>query len=151
MAEAPVRTGSALRAYQVVLILLLGWAAGRIPQWLSDGQAEQARLLQALGPMEAPAAAGGIDTARLAADIAAQVAAQVANDTVGRLIAAGWAPRSDAPAPRIVVEMAPGRAAPETVVRVVNEQAPVLAGFRYDLPPGQVAAPDGPGAAAPDG
>ncbi|MGL6044276.1 MAG: hypothetical protein ACRC1J_10155, partial [Sandaracinobacteroides sp.] len=53
----------------------------------------------------------------------------------------------DAPAPRIVVEMAPGRAAPETVVRVVNEQAPVLAAFRYDLPPGQVAAPDGQRAA----
>jgi hypothetical protein len=145
--------GRALRLYQVVLILLLGWAAGRIPQWFSDAEAERARLTAALG-VAAPASAGD-DTARLAAEVAAEVAARVADETIARLIAAGWAPRGAAPElppQRIIVETVGGGRAPETVVRVVAEQPqqPLWTGFRYDLPPGQGGAQPAGKAPAPE-
>lgn len=145
MAEATdlPRHGRALRAYQVVLVLLVGWAAGRLPGWLDDGAAEAHRLETALGVGAAqPAVAGEMDTARLAAEVAARVAAQVADETIARLVAAGWAPgggASQLPAQRIILETR-GGAPQESVVRVVTEaQQPSLLDVRYDMPAGSAA------------
>ena len=147
MAEAidVPRHGRALRAYQVLLVLLLGWAAGRLPGWLDDGAAEARRLETALGVGAAgPAAAGEVDTARLAAEVAARVAAQVADETIARLVAAGWAPGGsraggELPPQRIILETR-GGAPQESVVRVVTEvQQPSLLDVRYDLPAGAAA------------
>jgi hypothetical protein len=142
MAEAVERVGHgrALRAYQIVFVLLLGWAAGRLPAWFDDGAAEARRIEAALGG-PAAAVAGEVDTARLAAEVAARVAAQVADETLARLIAAGWAPGGGVqqmPPQRIIVETRPG-APQENVVRVVTERQPSLLDVRYDLPGGAVA------------
>ena len=139
------RPGRALKAYQVGLVLLLGWAAGRLPGWLDDGAAEARRIETALGGTAPLApAASEVDTARLAADVAARVAAQVADETIARLVAAGWAPGGardgqGVPPQRIILEM---RGAPptETVVRVVPERQPSLLDVRYDLPTGSATA-----------
>lgn len=154
MAEAAdlPRHGRALRAYQVLLVLLVGWAAGRLPGWLDDGAAEARRLETALGVGAAvPAAAAEGDTARLAAEVAARVAAQVADETIARLIAAGWAPgggvAQQLPPQRIILETR-GGPPQENVVRVVSEaRAPSLLDVRYDLPAGTAA--QGPPVAAP--
>lgn len=144
MAEAaPARSGQALRLYQVVAILALGWAAGRLPDLLSDRDAEEARLrglvartgpagIGPAGEVGAPAAAApaGISPQDMAA-IAAEVASRVAAETVGRLVAAGWAPAGE--------PVAPGRRAPpETVVRIVHEaagRAPASEATAWTLPP----------------
>lgn len=158
--EAGMRSGRALRVYQVVAVLLLGWAAGRLPAWMDDGAAESARLHAAMGSVavSGPAMAGQADTARLAAEVAAQVAAQVADETIARLVAAGWAPGggrgpAELPPQRIIIETR-GGPRQESVVRVVAEAAPhpaggqQLAGVRYDLPAGSAPA-GGDGRAAP--
>lgn len=141
-AAAQVRSGRALRTYQIALVLLLGWAAGRLPAWFDDGAAEARRLEAAVGG-PALAAAAEMDTARLAAEVAARVAAQVADETIARLIAAGWAPGGGAaqqlPPQRIIVETRPGQPQ-ESVVRVVTEaQPPSLLDVRYDMPAGAAA------------
>lgn len=127
--EVPARSGQALRLYQIVGILALGWAAGRLPDLLAARDSEEARLRALLGEERgtaaglpgAPArvASAGAVTPQDVAAIAAEVAAQVASETVARLVAAGWGPAGQ---PRPV---APGRtAAPaETVVRIVHEGA----------------------------
>jgi hypothetical protein len=78
-----------------------------------------------------------VDTARLAAEVAARVAAQVADETIARLIAAGWAPGGGVAQPpqRIILEMQ-GAPRTENVVRVVTDRQPSLLDVRYDLPPG---------------
>ena len=133
--------GRALRVYQLLIVLAVGWMVGRLPQILADRDAESARLLAAIQPA-AQAGAGmaeavpRIDTARLAADVAAQVAAQVANDTVAQLIAAGWGPRTAAQ--QIVIQAPPGLFRPsEATVRIVTEPQQAVARIDYDLPPGQ--------------
>jgi hypothetical protein len=137
MAEA--RAGSALRVYQLLLVLAVGWLAGRLPQLLADSAAEQERLGAALAPAAAPTpATAPVDAAAIAADVAAQVAAEVANETVARLIAAGWGPGGQVQ--RIRIEQAPAPRAPETVVRVVTEAQPALAGIDYSLPAGNAKA-----------
>ncbi|WP_448581454.1 hypothetical protein [Thermaurantiacus sp.] len=126
--EVPARSGQALRLYQIVGILALGWAAGRLPDLLADRDAEEARLRTLLGVRDAagpavggaPVAAGTVANAITPQDVAAiasEVASQVAAETVGRLVAAGWGPGGQ---PR---QVAHGRAtaAPETVVRIVHE------------------------------
>ncbi|MBS3961112.1 MAG: hypothetical protein KGZ61_04660, partial [Sandarakinorhabdus sp.] len=165
MPERQQSHGRALRAYQVVLVLVIGWLAGRLPQILADEEAETARLMAAIGPeadspaqtvlADAEATAAQIDTANLAAEIAARVAAQVANETVSRLIAAGWGPRM--PPQQIVIQGLPGGYRPaEATVRIVTEPHGQLARIDYDLPAGAPKPPEprpdpaGPaGAAAP--
>jgi hypothetical protein len=143
--QGMARNGRALRVYQIVLVLLVGWAAGRLPGWLDDGAAESRRMESALGLAgAAPAAATDVDTARLAAEVAARVAAQVADETIARLVAAGWAPGggrgAELPPQRIILETR-GGAPQESVVRVVTEAAqPSLLNVRYDLPGGSAAA-----------
>jgi hypothetical protein len=146
-----------MKAYQIALVLLVGWAAGRLPQWLSESEAEEARL-EAV--MEPAAAKAGSDqaTARMAAEVAARVAAdvaaQVADETVARLVAAGWGPRgAEPPVQRIVLEV-PRGALPEQRVRIVTETTPQVLDVRYSLPPGApgpaaVAEPAGKAAEAP--
>jgi len=153
MAEGAPANGRALRVYQVVFVLAIGWLVGRLPQILADEEAETARLMAviqpsvdaATGPASAAAGTGNpgyaqVDTARLAADVAAQVAAQVANETVSRLIAAGWGPRM--PPQQIVIQAPPGAFRPmETTVRIVTEPQQ-LARIDYDLPAGSRTMPD---------
>ena len=155
-ADAP-RHGRALRTYQIGLVLLLGWAAGRLPGWLDEGAVEARRIETAMGigpGIGAGAAvAGEVDTARLAAEVAARVAAEVADETIARLIAAGWAPGGGAgqqqQPQRIILEMK-GAPATENVLRVVTEQpAPSLLDVRYDLPAGALAPAKPAGEAAP--
>jgi len=140
VAEGAQGNGRALRVYQVVFVLAIGWLVGRLPQILADEEAETARLMAAITPAAEAAAGIGdpasqVDTARLAADVAAQVAAQVANDTVSRLIAAGWGPRL--PPQQIVIQVPPGGFRPaEATVRIVTEPQQQLARIDYDLPAG---------------
>jgi hypothetical protein len=150
--------------YQIALLLLFGWALGRLPTLLSEGDAEAGRMRLAMGDVvggavgEAPASAGGTDPARLAAEVAAQVAAQVADETIARLIAAGWGPGGGAaPPPQRIILETRGGAPQESVVRVVTEvQQPSLLDVRYDLPQGKaaavppVAAPAKPAGASPE-
>lgn len=142
MAEFAPKSGQALRVYQIVLVLGVGWAAGRLPQLLADTGAEKVRLQAAMGAVgEAPVAASSDDSVRLAAEVAARVAAGVAEETVARLIAAGWGPRGMDSA-RIQIQQLPGQPQ-ETVVRVVTEQAPPLVGVNYTMPAGTAqAAPE---------
>jgi hypothetical protein len=125
-----------MKAYQIALVLLLGWAAGRLPQWLTDSAVEEAQLEAVLEPAAARAATGSdAAVARMAAEVAAQVAAQVADETVARLVAAGWGPRgSEAPVQRIVLEV-PRGVVPEQRVRIVTETTPQVLDVRYSLPP----------------
>jgi hypothetical protein len=125
-----------MKAYQIALVLLLGWAAGRLPQWLTDSAVEEAQLQAVLEPAAARAATGSdAAVARMAAEVAAQVAAQVADETVARLVAAGWGPRgSEAPVQRIVLEV-PRGVVPEQRVRIVTETTPQVLDVRYSLPP----------------
>ncbi len=154
MAEGVVEQagrGRALRVYQIAMLLLFGWALGRLPTLLSQGDAEAGRMRLAMrGPVaeavgeavgEAPASAGGADPALLAAEVAARVAAQVADETIARLIAAGWGPGGGAPPPQRIILETRGGAPQESVVRVVTEaQQPSLLDVRYDLPKGTAAA-----------
>jgi hypothetical protein len=146
------RTGRALRAYQVVLVLLLGWAAGRLPAWLDEGAAEAQRIESSLGlTMAQPAAAADVGTARLAAEVAARVAAQVADETIARLVAAGWAPGGGAgqapPPQRIILETRAG--SPQELRVVTQASQPPLLDVRYDLPAGSGALPVRPPEAVP--
>ncbi len=139
MSEVTAKSGHALRAYQIILILAVGWGAGRLPQLLEDSSAERTRLEAAVGGSEARATAampepqGDVQTA---AEVAARVAAGVAEETVARLIAAGWAPRGSEPVV-IRVEQVAGRPQ-ESVVRLAADPAPPvrLSGLDYSLPPG---------------
>ena len=144
------RSGSALRVYQVAAILALGWLAGRLPGLLSANDEAKQQLRAAIGSTAGPAKAAD-DQAMLAADVAARVAAQVAEETIGRLIAAGWGPRnlSLAELPAL-----PGAGPPrETIVRVVTEAAapvpaPAPVQQAWSIPPASPpAAPAGPVAA----
>jgi hypothetical protein len=144
MAEA--KSGSALRVYQILLVLAVGWVAGRLPQILDDSRDERDRLSEALAPA-APAAAAPVDAARIAATVASQVAAEVADATVARLIAAGWGPGGQVQ--RIRIEQVPGRPA-EATVRIVTAPSPAVAPIDYVLPPGPApAAKPAPKAPAP--
>lgn len=138
MVEGRARSGRALRVYQILLVLAAGWAAGRFPIWMAETQAEKARLQSAMGlGGEARAGTPSDASTRLAAEVAARVAAGVAEETVARLIAAGWAPRAGFTEPQTIrIEQVPGRPQ-ENVVRVVTEQSPppVLA-LEYRLPVG---------------
>jgi hypothetical protein len=146
-----IRSGQALKVYQILLILAVGWLAGRLPQMFDDEASERARLMQSIVPAEAAASATAVDPARLAADVAARVAADVANQTVAKLIAAGWGPRA-AP-PQVIVQQLPaGSVRPaEATVRIVTEPAPPqqLSGLDYRLPPGPSASPTPAPAAQP--
>jgi len=159
MADAPLRSGSALRVYQILLILGVGWLAGRLPALFASNELEQGRLLEALKPGEPASATPSIllppaDTAEIAAEVGAQVAAEVASrvasETVARLIAAGWGPQSSQPPQQIIIQQPQADRSKETVVRVITEQPQQLAGLSYSLPPGQPANPSGqPASSAP--
>lgn len=153
MAETGVRHGRALRVYQLLAVLAAGWLAGRLPALLAENRAEEHALAQSLGvavgegPGEGAPAAGTVAvdgaTADLAARVAAQVAAQVADETIRRLIAAGWAPTAGQ-------ALQPGAAGAtgETVVRVVTQTVPApVAGWTLPLAPAP--GPAVPGLAAP--
>lgn len=153
MAEA--RAGRAMKAYQIGLVLLVGWAAGRLPQWLSSSEVEEAQLAAVLQPAAARAESGSdgataVMAAEVAARVAAQVAVQVADETVARLLAAGWAPRGEPPVQRIVLE-APRGFVPEQRVRIVTEATPQVLDIRYSLPPASGAAPPAVAAVEPAG
>lgn len=120
--------GKALRVYQIILILGLGWVAGRLPDLFRSNDVEQARLYNALGGSAmATTGAAPLDEQRIA-DIAAQVAAQVAagaaNETITRLIAAGWGPagpeRTEVATRAPIIIRAPAQPAP--VIHVINQQ-----------------------------
>lgn len=145
------RQGHALRVYQILFVLALGWLAGRLPGLLDENASERDRLEVAMGvaqPSDRETMTGPDATARLAADVASQVAAEVADQTIRRLIAAGWAP------PAHNVPPAPYPAAPtsrETIVRVVSESAPAPL-HAWSLPPAAPetkATPEAPVATAP--
>ena len=143
MADPAPRSGSALRVYQILLILGVGWLAGRVPALLADTVTEENRLMGALQPVgyQGPATPPVLDAAAIASQVASQVAAQVANETVARLIAAGWGPRTQSPPQHIIIQQSPAGRPTETVVRVVTQTAPQpLAAVNYSLPPGQSAA-----------
>lgn len=153
-APSAAGSGKALRVYQVLIILGLGWVAGRLPDLFAQSTAEEARLQAALaGPDASAAAAGGTLSEQRIADIAAQVAAQVAgaaaNETVARLIAAGWGPPGQqagggAALPPQIIVRAPAQPAP--VIHVVNQPP------GWTLPPGTMLAGTGTGTdAAPAG
>ena len=125
--------GSAMRTYQILLVLGFGFLAGRLPALLEEGRSERDQLLAAAAP--APAATVGRD-AELSL-LAAEVAARVSSETVARLIAAGWAPRGEEQ--RLIVQQlpAPPQRGTETVVRVVAEPPRATAGWEIrpgDLP-----------------
>ncbi len=151
MAESTTRQGHALRVYQILFVLALGWLAGRLPGLLAENDAERLRLSEAMG-LEQPQArqeafpsGTDVDTAQLAADVASRVAAQVADQTISRLIAAGWAPPGASPKFLAVGDFP---AVPrETVVRVVSETAPAPL-HAWSLPP-MAAAPEAPVAVPP--
>lgn len=134
---AEVRNGSALRVYQILMVLAVGWLGGRLPQMLEDSWAEGDRLSAALAP-DAAAAAASVDAGRIAAEVAATVAAEVANETVARLIAAGWGPGGQVQ--RIRIEQAPAPRPVETTVRIVTESPKALQTIDYSLPPGSAPA-----------
>ena len=140
MAEPAPRQGHALRVYQILVVLALGWLAGRLPGLLSENDAEREKLSVAMG-LEQPAAAAPAmqaDSMRIAAEVASRVAAEVADQTIRSLIAAGWSPPVATPA-AMVGTMPPPR---ETVVRIVSEGAPAQAyppayapAYAWSLPP----------------
>ncbi len=152
-ASAARPAGHALRVYQLLGMLVLGWMLGRLPAVLDDTRAEREGLAAALGaagPSQPArdAASGGQprrderEAAALAARVATEVAVAVADATVARLLAAGWGPppRDTARAPL----PAPAAAPPETVVRVIAEARPpdaeTLAALGWRLPPAGEAA-----------
>lgn len=164
MAEAAApppaaQPGRALRVYQLLGMLALGWLIGRLPALSDARDAEERSLAAAMQTGAAPAPGGPVAapgpadaeaaerTARLAAEVAARVAADVADATIARLLAAGWAPR--APAASAVSGAPLGRTAPartaappapaaETVVRIVTEARPpdaeTLAALGWRIP-----------------
>lgn len=134
MADGVPRQGYALRVYQILFVLALGWLAGRLPGLVAENDAEKDKLAAAFGveqPYDLQRAPAGDETARLAADVASRVAAEVADQTLRRLIAAGWAP----PAGSAMAPVSPVHAAipRETVVRVISETAP--SPLAWNLPP----------------
>lgn len=140
MAEPAAGNGRALRVYQILLVLAAGWAIGRVPDLFRSNAAEEAVLRNALAGAPAETAAramAGLSEERvieIASQVAAQVAASAANETVTRLIAAGWGPGSTTaapPPPQTIIIREPSGQAP--VIRVVNE-APA-----WSLPPGRAA------------
>ena len=137
MADPAPVPGRALRLYQVIGVLALGWAAGRLPSLLEGGPADGPGMAAA-----PPAAAQTLGVADAAA-LASAVASQVASETVARLVAAGWGPdgpgRAPPPAPAPTVIALP--AAPP-----LPDPAPPAAAF-YILPP--MGAAPAPAALAP--
>lgn len=132
MAEAVRGQGSALRVYQILFVLALGWLAGRLPGLLAENDAERHKLAEAMGveTVRYSSARPDAETAQLAADVASRVAAEVADQTIRRLIAAGWAPPAGA-GPASILQQAASR---ETVVRIVSETAPPPP-YAWSLPP----------------
>jgi hypothetical protein len=128
--------GRALRVYQILLVLGLGWAVGRLPALFEANDAERTRLDSAIAGTAA-AVAAPLDEQRIAAiaaDVAARVAAAAADETVARLVAAGWGPGGAAggpPPPQTILIREPQRsvAPPQPIVHVI-QQAPA-----WSLPP----------------
>jgi hypothetical protein len=155
-AESP-RPGRALRVYQIIALLFLGWLVGRLPGLVSEARLEQASLAESLGLVAAAPAAATTGAIRIAdspadhlahADLAARVAAQVAADvadaTIARLLAAGWGPpgyRAPPLPPPGWQAVPPARmsAPQESVVRIITEARPpdaeTIAALGYQLPP----------------
>lgn len=130
------RNGNALRSYQLLLVLGVGWLAGRLPDMMDGARAEQATLMTAMaGAQQQPLPAQmGVEESRfLAAQIAADVASRVSRETVAGLIAAGWGPRDQAPYQIIVQQPAPVRAV--EVARETQPAAPI-APLDWRLEPG---------------
>lgn len=150
MPEAERRSGSALRVYQIVAILALGWLAGRLPTLFADNDHEKNQLRAAIGASEESIARAADGSSTLTTDAAARLAAEVAERTVSRLVAAGWGPpslRTEMAAPRFASPLPPR----ETVVRVVTEAAPPPMPQAWAMPPREPAAPpaDASSSAAP--
>lgn len=142
------RNGTALRAYQIIGVLLIGWVLGRLPQIWSDHYREERRLFEALGVGPAKASgtpAGVVDINNVAAQVATQVATQVANNTIAQLIASGWGPRSTDGETVIIreIHLPPTGSGEKATPRPTDNHAPPqrFAGLDYQLPPGTVAAP----------
>ncbi len=136
--------GRALRVYQILLILGAGWAVGRLPDLFRHNEAEAAQLRSALGSQPADAAPLTTDEriAMIAGEVAARVAASAANETVARLMAAGWGPAgSTAPStPQTIIIRE--QSAPAPVIRVVSETP------AWSLPPTALAQAPAPGTSA---
>lgn len=142
----PQRSGVALRTYQLVAVLGVGWLLGRTPGMLAENRVEAQRLHAAFGTggQDSPPAPASTDTSELVARVAAEVAAQVAERTVTQLVAAGWGPRTAEPQTIIFRDMAAPRGGnPEQVVRIVTETmaTPPPAAAGWQLPPGAEASP----------
>ncbi|MCS6987718.1 MAG: bacteriophage N4 adsorption protein A [Sphingomonadaceae bacterium] len=139
----PPRPGRALRLYQVLAVLLAGWAAGRLPELLDETRPESA---------PAPAAPVAVQDA---AALAAAVASQVAGETVARLVAAGWGPPdrlgpAPAPAPPPPAPPANPVRTPPVVVPIRLEAVDPVLGFRLPpSPPASVPTGPDPSAATP--
>lgn len=137
MADA-VQSGRALRMYHIIMILALGWGAGRLPDVIersrATGQQVQQELTAEAQASEAQAVvrktAGPVDQE----EFASQIAARVAQETIFRLIDAGWGPR-DANPQLMATSAAHRPPAQEVVVRLEQAdrgRAPII----FDLPPG---------------
>ncbi len=116
---AAATTGHALRWYHALLILALGWAAGRLPDIVQRIGEDRARLSGEVAPAPLAAQARAPDPERLAAEIAVRVAAEVAQRTVSELVAAGWRPV----APAALPGTAPAPVPPPQLIRIVHEAA----------------------------
>ncbi len=148
MGENTGNRGRAMRVYQMALILAVGWFAGRLPALTAANTQEQSALAQAFGmgaATAAPAPARPADMA-VVADVAARVAADVADQTIRRLLAAGWAPPSTSATAR-QTHAAGDTPTPERVqiVRIVAEQPARPAPF-WSLPPAPSVAAAAPAA-----
>jgi hypothetical protein len=115
-----------MRVYHVLGILLVGWAAGRLPDLLRAMPVARLSPAQpgAAGPQAAPDALGPADAAALAA----AVASQVAGETVARLVAAGWGPGeaghvAQAPPPSQRIEIVALPAAPPLAPAAIPDAA----------------------------
>ncbi len=141
MSEA--RSGSAMRTYQILLVLAFGWLLGRMPELLADEQAERASLHGAAatdGPVAGQLTPGSpspipmapLETGPTKADLmqmAAEIAVRASNETMAQLLAAGWGPGKASGA-------AHSRPT-ETVVRIVAPQVPPAEpSHRWELKPG---------------
>lgn len=138
MADTAQGGGRALRMYHILMILALGWGAGRLPDLIEKSRANELHFQQSLG-------AGAVTNPRketAAVDqetLATEIAVRVTQETIFRLIEAGWGPREIGPQPAVLPQGAQSvhpQAAREVVVKVVsaeNGRSPII----FDLPPGK--------------
>lgn len=122
----------ALRVYEMVLILGVGWLAGRLPQLVNDVSATERAFRHAAPRAETPTTpiSAGQSALEPRYDVEAMmagVAARVAQETVENLLAAGWQP--------VVKSGGSAATVREVVVRTVDERRG-RPGFFFDLPPG---------------